>query len=54
MTQYLWSATIMMPSGNATATVVAPDQWTARKLLEAQYGASSIMGNYVHCVKQLD
>ena len=51
MTQmFQWTATIRMPSGDAVATVVAPDSVTARALLEAQYGAGSILSGYVDCV----
>ena len=52
MTQmWLWTAKIMLPTGYAPATVIAPDQWTARKLLEAQYGAGMILGDNVECVQ---
>jgi len=54
MTQmWMWTAKIMLPTGYAPATVIAPDQWSARKLLEAQYGAGSILGDYVECVREV-
>ena len=54
MTQmWMWMAKIMLPTGIAPATVIAPDQWSARKLLEAQYGVGKILGDYVECVKEV-
>tara|TARA_R110002074_G_scaffold331948_5_gene502361 strand:+ start:1046 stop:1228 length:183 start_codon:yes stop_codon:yes gene_type:complete len=47
---WIWQATLMLPAGNVTVTVIAPDQWAARQLIDAQYGSGKIMGSYVHCV----
>jgi len=42
---------VRLPNGDAPATVIAPDQWTARRMIEAQFGKGSILGDYVECVK---
>lgn len=53
MQLWLWTATVRLLHGDAPATVIAPDQHTARRMIEAQYGSGSILGDYVHCVKEI-
>ena len=47
---WIWTATLMLPAGNVNVTVIAPDQHSARQLIDAQYGSGKILGSYVHCV----
>ena len=54
MTLWIWTATIMLPTGNIPITVIAPDQWSARQMIDTQYGSGKILGSYVHCVSRVN
>jgi len=44
---WTWSATIITTFGNVRVSVQAPTQSVARLMIEAQYGAGSILGGEV-------
>ena len=47
-----WKACISFPSGQVTETVQAPDQQSARAMIEAMYGKGSILSSSVSPVSQ--
>ena len=53
MQLWIWTATVRLPNGDAPVTVIAPDQHTAKRMIEAQYKGCSILGDYVHCVREV-
>jgi len=42
-----WKAKIRFPAGDVTITVQAPDQHTARSMIETMYGKGSILSGCV-------
>jgi hypothetical protein len=45
-----WKALISFPSGQVTITVQAPDQMSAKAMIEAMYGKGSILSGHVALV----
>ena len=48
-----WKAKIRFPAGDVTITVQAPDQHTARSMIETMYGKGSILSGCVSPVQGL-